>query len=56
MLYELPNEHDVTGAGDTVIAVLSVVFAQTQDIELSAKIANNAWGVVEKSGTACSID
>ena len=45
---------DVTGAGDTVIAVLSVVFAQTQDIELSAKIANNAAGsVVEKSGTAC---
>lgn len=45
---------DVTGAGDTVIAVLSVVFAQTQDIEFSAKIANNAAGsVVEKSGTAC---
>lgn len=45
---------DVTGAGDTVIAVLSVVFAQTKDIELSAKIANNAAGsVVEKSGTAC---
>ena len=34
-----------------IIAVLSICFfAQTQDIELSAKIANNAAGsVVEKS-------
>ena len=31
---------DVTGAGDTVIAVLSLVYAKTNDIVLSAKIAN----------------
>jgi ADP-heptose synthase, bifunctional sugar kinase/adenylyltransferase len=44
---------DVTGAGDTVIAVLSVIYAQTNDIELSARIANNAAAiVVGKSGTA----
>jgi len=44
---------DVTGAGDTVIAVLSVIYAKTKDIELSATIANSAAGiVVGKSGTA----
>ena len=44
---------DVTGAGDTVIAVLSVVYAKTKDINLSAKIANAAASiVVGKSGTA----
>ena len=43
---------DVTGAGDTVIAVLSTVYAQTKDIELSARIANKAAAiVVGKSGT-----
>ena len=44
---------DVTGAGDTVIAALSLAYAQTKDIELSAKIANAAAAiVVGKSGTA----
>ena len=44
---------DVTGAGDTVISVLSLVYAQTEDIELSAKIANAAAAiVVGKIGTA----
>ena len=44
---------DVTGAGDTVIAVLGVVYAKTKDIELSVKIANAAAAiVVGKSGTA----
>lgn len=43
---------DVTGAGDTVIAVLSLVYAKTKDIVLSAKIANAAAGaVVSKKGT-----
>ena len=43
---------DVTGAGDTVIAVLSTVYAQTKDIELSTRIANKAAAiVVGKSGT-----
>ena len=44
---------DVTGAGDTVIAVLSTIYAQTNDIELSIRIANKAAAiVVGKSGTA----
>ncbi len=43
---------DVSGAGDTVIAVASLVFAVTKDIELSAKIANMAGGLVcEEVGT-----
>ena len=44
---------DVTGAGDTVISALSLAYARTKDIELSAKIANaTAAIVVEKTGTA----
>ena len=44
---------DVTGAGDTVIAALSLAYTQTKNIELSAKIANAAAAVVvEKIGTA----
>jgi len=44
---------DVTGAGDTVISALSLAYAQTKDIELSAKIANTAAAiVVGKIGTA----
>lgn len=44
---------DVTGAGDTVIAALSIAYAKTQDIELSARFANNAAATaVSKSGTA----
>jgi rfaE bifunctional protein kinase chain/domain len=44
---------DVTGAGDTVIAALSIAYAKTQDIELSAHFANNAAAtVVGKPGTA----
>ena len=33
---------DVTGAGDTVLAILSLVYTKTSDIVLSAKIANAA--------------
>ena len=44
---------DVTGAGDTVIAALSISYAQTNDIEFSAKFANAAAAVVVgKNGTA----
>ena len=44
---------DVTGAGDTVIAALSIAYAKTQDIEFSAHFANNAAATaVSKSGTA----
>ncbi len=44
---------DVIGAGDTVISALSIAYAKTQDIELSAHFANNAAATaVSKSGTA----
>lgn len=47
---------DVTGAGDTVISALSIAYAKSKDIELSAKIANAAAAiVVGKSGTARAI-
>tara|TARA_B100001057_G_scaffold171070_1_gene171876 strand:- start:27738 stop:28688 length:951 start_codon:yes stop_codon:yes gene_type:complete len=43
---------DVTGAGDTVIAVFSAIYCLTQNIEISVKIANNAAAyVVSKPGT-----
>ncbi|MEO8710572.1 MAG: PfkB family carbohydrate kinase [Parafilimonas sp.] len=43
---------DVSGAGDTVIAVASLVYAATNDILLTAEIANLAGGIVcEKAGT-----
>ncbi len=44
---------DVSGAGDTVIAVASLVYAKTKDINLSAAMANIAGGLVcEEVGTA----
>ena len=47
------NNPDVTGAGDTVIAALSIAYAKTKDIEFSAKFANAAAAiVVGKKGTA----
>ncbi|MEO7835197.1 MAG: PfkB family carbohydrate kinase, partial [Ginsengibacter sp.] len=46
------NIADVSGAGDTVIAVASLIYAATKDIELAAKIANIAGGIVcEEVGT-----
>ncbi len=43
---------DVSGAGDTVIAVASVVFAASKNIRLMAEIANIAGGLVcEEVGT-----
>lgn len=44
---------DVSGAGDTVIAVASLVYAVTRNAHLMAEIANIAGGLVcEKVGTA----
>lgn len=44
---------DVSGAGDTVIAVMSLMYALTHETELSAHIANIAGGLVcEEVGTA----
>ncbi|MDB5221586.1 MAG: carbohydrate kinase [Chitinophagaceae bacterium] len=49
----LRNVADVSGAGDTVIAVASLVYVATKDIHLSAEIANIAGGLVcEVVGTA----
>ena len=46
------NVADVSGAGDTVIAVASVVYAATKDIVLMAELANIAGGMVcEEVGT-----
>ena len=46
------NIADVSGAGDTVIAVASLVYAATGDVTLSACIANIAGGLVcEEVGT-----
>ena len=46
------NIADVSGAGDTVIAVASLVFAATKNMSLSASIANIAGGIVcEEVGT-----
>ena len=47
------NVADVSGAGDTVIAVASLVYAATKDVVLMAEIANIAGGLVcEEVGTA----
>ena len=44
---------DVSGAGDTVIAVASLVYASTKNIHLAADMANIAGGLVcEEVGTA----
>jgi bifunctional ADP-heptose synthase (sugar kinase/adenylyltransferase) len=46
------NIADVSGAGDTVIAVASLIYAATKDIQLTASIANIAGGIVcEEVGT-----
>lgn len=46
------NVADVSGAGDTVIAVASLVYAATKDIKLMAEVANIAGGLVcEEVGT-----
>jgi D-glycero-beta-D-manno-heptose-7-phosphate kinase len=47
------NIADVSGAGDTVIAVASLVYAATKDTSLMAEVANLAGGIVcEEVGTA----
>ena len=46
------NITDVSGAGDTVIAVASVIYATTKNIDIATKIANVAAGIVcEEVGT-----
>jgi len=49
----LRNVADVSGAGDTVIAVAAMVYAVTKNAHLMAEIANIAGGLVcEEVGTA----
>lgn len=49
----LRNIADVSGAGDTVIAVAALVYAATQNVHMMAEIANIAGGLVcEVVGTA----
>jgi len=49
----LRNVSDVSGAGDTVIAVAAMVYAVTKNAHLMAEIANIAGGLVcEEVGTA----
>jgi rfaE bifunctional protein kinase chain/domain len=46
------NIADVSGAGDTVIAVAALVYAVTRDVTLMAEVANIAGGLVcEEVGT-----
>jgi D-glycero-beta-D-manno-heptose-7-phosphate kinase len=46
------NVADVSGAGDTVIAVASLVYARTKNAQLMAEVANIAGGIVcEEVGT-----
>ncbi len=46
------NIADVSGAGDTVIAVASLLYAATGDVDLMARVANIAGGLVcEEVGT-----
>jgi rfaE bifunctional protein kinase chain/domain len=49
----LRNVSDVSGAGDTVIAVAAMVYAATKNAHLMAEVANIAGGLVcEEVGTA----
>lgn len=46
------NIADVSGAGDTVIAVAALIFAATKNVDLAAKVSNIAGGIVcEEVGT-----
>ncbi len=47
---------DVSGAGDTVIAVVSLVMAVTKQIQLAAEMANIAGGLVCESVGTVAID
>lgn len=48
----LRNIADVSGAGDTVIAVASLIYAATRNVRLMAEVANIAGGLVcEEVGT-----
>src|ERR1035437_930626 len=52
----LRNVADVSGAGDTVIAVASLIYTATKNIHLTAEIANIAGGMVFESVGTATID
>jgi rfaE bifunctional protein kinase chain/domain len=52
----LRNIADVSGAGDTVIAVASLVYAATRDMELAAEVANIAGGLVCETVGTVAVD
>ena len=47
---------DVSGAGDTVIATASIIYALTKDASLMAKVSNIAGGLVCESVGVVPID
>ena len=49
------NAIDVTGAGDTVVAVLSVMMALGLDLDISVKISNDAAGIVVKKKETANV-
>jgi rfaE bifunctional protein kinase chain/domain len=50
---EAQDVYDVTGAGDTVVAVLAVALAAGAELEAAVRLANTAAGIaVSKVGTA----
>ena len=50
------NVADVSGAGDTVIAVATLIYALTRDTRMMAEIANLAGGLVCESVGTVAID
>lgn len=45
--------YDVTGAGDTVIAMLAIALGAKEDLATAAQLANTAAGIaVEQVGTS----
>ncbi len=52
---QVRDVYDVTGAGDTVIAVLAAMLAQGNDLEAAARAANVAAGIVVGKLGAASV-
>ena len=50
------NVADVSGAGDTVIAVATLIYAITKEVKLMAEVANLAGGLVCESVGTVAID
>ncbi len=50
------NVADVSGAGDTVIAVATLIYAITKDVKLMAEVANLAGGLVCETVGTVAID